>query len=279
MNQFVLAIVFAVYMHISTFAEGSKIGILIGNCYSNDLKFRDLFVFASGKWHENIDVGDCQNGMEIAAYSGPSMVGVVHLTAEKSTYAGLKACVAKFTGTRKMIMNDSGEYETLCGPPAIRPAIVIQRQKELKAFFAERMKKINASNDILENFRREIGRGYYDKCLQAGVFDSIAITQSSLMVYEYENRHLKGKLLTVGLDFKLYSCDGPPGNVWSTLMFFDDGKRIRMIGKDLEFISASDFNSDGSVEFAFWHANYHEEGVRLFDANLNMILENIISKY
>ena len=80
------------------------------------------------------------------------------------------------------------------------------------------------------------------------------------------------KLVTLQLDPKLNSCDGPGEAAWELHTFVVD-HGIRHLGSGMSLVDAGDYDGDGSSEVLFWFSGYNQDGYVLFGDDLRKVAE------
>lgn len=87
-----------------------------------------------------------------------------------------------------------------------------------------------------------------------------------LKLYKAYRSKTEGILISVGLDFAKYGCDGVTGPAWLPHWFLLRDAAVDLVGTGMELVDAGDYDGDGRSEALFWKSGYNRDGyVLLFD--------------
>lgn len=91
----------------------------------------------------------------------------------------------------------------------------------------------------------------------------LAYSSQDLVFFpSYQDRYGR-KLVSLGLDARQNTCDGPPESAWAAHSFLL-GNDVLYVGPNLTLVDAGDYDSDGATEIVFWYSGYNDDGYTLF---------------
>jgi hypothetical protein len=162
------------------------------------------------------------------------------------------------------IRNMTNSFEGWCNTPAYRPLVLVNRPNykdpgRWKSFHPD----VGFKKFLFNKFKTVIGAVANCSDERENNTAPYNYTAKDLIIYQGYQNITGQKLISVGLDSRLYRCDGPMDPTWTPHWFLikDD---IYYIGDHMSVIDAGDYDNDGKSEMIFWHSGYDEDGYTLF---------------
>ncbi len=164
-----------------------------------------------------------------------------------------------------VISNTNTRFAGWCGVPSQRPLVVVSRPNFRDPEAWTLFQPASDLRDVLfDAFKAQAGSA---TVCRPGADTPVAFPYGSkdlLFSRSYQDRNGR-KLVAVGLDPRLDSCNGPNEPAWATHWFLlHDG--VRYLGAGLSLVDAGDYDGDGVSELLFWYSGYNSDGyVLLYD--------------
>ncbi|MBD3407039.1 MAG: hypothetical protein GF411_13050 [Candidatus Lokiarchaeota archaeon] len=92
----------------------------------------------------------------------------------------------------------------------------------------------------------------------------IELKQSDIEAFTAYSNNRGDMLVSASFHPKHLECDGPLDKTWYPIWFFV-ADRTEMIGFNLEFLDAGDYDGDGKTEVIFEYTGYNEDGYVLYE--------------
>lgn len=104
----------------------------------------------------------------------------------------------------------------------------------------------------------------------AEVFD---FSQLQTRVVESYRSQQGDALVAIGLDPRLYRCDGPSDSTWSPQWYWLHSGQATWLGANMNLLDSGDFSGDGRNETLFWFTSYNQDGYVLYADGMRRRLE------
>lgn len=158
-----------------------------------------------------------------------------------------------------------------CGRSAFRPLVLVSAPHFLDPAGWEPLALgVQSEVGLFESFRSVAGDAEVCRPGQP-LPQSLPYAPGDLRVRAHRDRRGR-KIVTLQIDPRLDTCDGPGGAAWEPHSFVID-RTIRHIGSGLSLVDAGDYDGDGASEIVFWFSGYNRDGYVLFDDGPNLVAE------
>jgi hypothetical protein len=249
-------------------------------CKENtDLMVRVLFIKKNEEWIA-LDIRNVEESYDfskvqwITAFDGRN-IGQVRTIDPKTeitpewTYSRDKLLKMQKATKIVSVLNKSEEFWGWCNAPKFRPLVLVSKPNFKDPAKWKPFSPVKDTKDQLFPEFKKITGGV-ERCRNKEDSNLVPCdyqAQDLQLFKSYENL-LGQKLISIGLDAKMFNCDLMMDSEWIPKWFLIDQK-IRYIGNELSLIDAGDYDNDGKSELIFWHSGYNEDGYTLFYNNFN----------
>lgn len=161
--------------------------------------------------------------------------------------------------------NRTGEFAGWCDAPARRPLIVSTGAMSgaRGAWFTER-RPLKIPANVFRAFR------------QAVTAKQLCVDRDRPTRYRFREADVRlardiqtkdgGRLFAIALKVPAFECESELGEVIG-LHWLHVGKRVQLIGTNMQLVDVADLDGNGRPEYVFWLSGYNEDGYAMFTSS------------